>query len=235
MIHTHQTYATAIGITGIENLQITQEERERLGGIAVAKYGLPGTKKLTQNVRAALASGAKVVLMAHHGALIGGVDREDAMEKVRLLEKVCQRNTKVNLERECKKEDITELQKELQEKYPCIKIAQNPATMQMIKLGGMKAQLDDMAQMIGRNLNVTAREHIDEALNKMDVVLVPQVGAIIKANDEDDVEAMEMLVEKAAVSYLHTKAQGVKGCLPLLDTVLMRLVYTQKYSKQKEG
>lgn len=34
VIHTHQTYATAIGLCGFEQLAMTEEEAEKLGGIA---------------------------------------------------------------------------------------------------------------------------------------------------------------------------------------------------------
>ena len=46
VIHTHQTYATAIGLCGFEQLAMTEEEAEKLGGIARAAYGLSSTEKL---------------------------------------------------------------------------------------------------------------------------------------------------------------------------------------------
>lgn len=45
VIHTHQTYASALGLAGFESLDITEEEKKILGGIRLADYGLPGTKK----------------------------------------------------------------------------------------------------------------------------------------------------------------------------------------------
>ena len=45
VIHTHQTYATAIGLCGFEQLAMTEEEAEKLGGIARAAYGLSSTEK----------------------------------------------------------------------------------------------------------------------------------------------------------------------------------------------
>lgn len=50
VIHTHQNYATAIGLTGMDSLQITEEEKRQLGGLGAAAYGLPGMKKLTDAV-----------------------------------------------------------------------------------------------------------------------------------------------------------------------------------------
>ena len=46
VIHTHQAYATALGLSPPEELALSDEEREALGGVAWAEYGLPGTKKL---------------------------------------------------------------------------------------------------------------------------------------------------------------------------------------------
>lgn len=44
VIHTHQTYASALGLCGYKPGCFTGEERQQLGGVAVAGYGLPGTK-----------------------------------------------------------------------------------------------------------------------------------------------------------------------------------------------
>lgn len=52
VIHTHQTYATALGLAGWERLNLTEEETVRLGGVARAEYGLPGQKKLWRIGRA---------------------------------------------------------------------------------------------------------------------------------------------------------------------------------------
>ena len=46
VIHTHQTYATAIGLCGFEQLAMTEEEAEKLGGIARAAYGFPVRRSL---------------------------------------------------------------------------------------------------------------------------------------------------------------------------------------------
>lgn len=88
VIHTHQTYASAIGLAGFDHLDITDEEKGKLGGVMRASYGLPGTKKLTEAVKAVLQSGARVVLMANHGVLICGSSQEETMDKAMLLEEI---------------------------------------------------------------------------------------------------------------------------------------------------
>ena len=86
VIHTHQVYATALGLAGFQRGSFTGDERVRLGGVAVAEYGLSGSKKLQAGVRAAMETGAHTVFMPHHGALICGRDHEEAMSKgVRII------------------------------------------------------------------------------------------------------------------------------------------------------
>jgi len=94
VIHTHQIYATALGLTGPENFHLTEDEKARLGKVAFAKYGLPGTKKLKKNVADAMKTGARIVMMVNHGALIVGKDMDDALDRARLLEHVAKRNYK---------------------------------------------------------------------------------------------------------------------------------------------
>ena len=58
VIHTHQNYATAIGLTGIDSLQITEEEKETAAAaLALQPIGLPGMKKLTDAVDHVLQQG----------------------------------------------------------------------------------------------------------------------------------------------------------------------------------
>lgn len=209
VIHTHQTFATAFGLCGFDSLEMTGEEREKLGGIAVASYGLPGTGKLKKAVRKCFAAGAHTVLMAHHGAVVAGKDKEDALMKVKLLEEICMRNYKGH--------DLSE-----------------KAGVAYSRLGiPLPAQLDDMAQMIGSKVPVITGDR-GAALEKYNAILVPGEGAFVKGKDRDDTEALEILVEKAAVTALHLKYFKTKKKLSAFDTALMNFVYKKKYSKQKE-
>lgn len=209
VIHTHQTYASAFSVYGIDKLEMSDEERKMLGGIAEAEYGLPGTKKLKKAVRVCFAKGAHAVLMKHHGAVVVGKDKEEALQRVKLLEEICMRNYKGH---------------ELKEK----------ASVAYSRLGiSLPAQLDDMAQMIGRKVPVV-RGDKEKALEKYNAILVPGEGAFVKGKDNDDTEALKILVEKAAVTALHLRYYNVNKKLNWLDTSLMNFVYKKKYSKQKE-
>ena len=103
------------------------------------------------------------------------------------------------------------------------------------ELGGIRAQLDDMSQMLGAKLKVCENnlQRIMSVLEKNDAVLVKGIGCIIKAEDKDDVEALEILINKAGISKLYTAACGKKIKLGAFDCWLMRTVFKLKYSKKK--
>ncbi|MEA4969027.1 MAG: class II aldolase/adducin family protein [Candidatus Pelethousia sp.] len=92
VIHTHQTYAACLSVSGYAALASTGAERDLLGGdILRTAYALPGTKALRRNVEAALAAGGNAILMERHGALLTGADRATAFARAVALEAVCRR------------------------------------------------------------------------------------------------------------------------------------------------
>ena len=213
VIHTHQNYATAIGISGFDSLDITEEETKTLGGIALAAYGLPGTKKLTEAVAAKLKEENHTVLMAHHGALVCGRDRDEAMKRAQLLEEICRRNIKN------------------------FSGGDGEAVLKTAELGeAVYAQVDDMAQMIGRKIPAAkSPEEAERLLQKHNAVLVKGEGVRVRADSEDDREALAMLAEKACICHLHTLGESSRTRLGIFDVMLMNYVYRHKYSKQKNG
>lgn len=255
VVHTHQDYATAIGLVGLDgagsgtvgtlgsgNLEMTEEEKALLGEIKVASYGLPGTKKLKKGVEEALKAGSKCILMLHHGAVLLGKDKEDAIHKAEVLEKVCKRavDKKVGAVDEMLlplplTEQAVSLAEKIAKKYPNVKIVDSPLMEKLSELGGIRAQLDDMSQMLGAKLKVCSNDlgKIMTLLEKNDAVLVKDLGCIIKAEDKDDVEALEILINKAGISKLYTAACGKRIKLGAFDCWLMRTVFKLKYSKKK--
>lgn len=210
VIHTHQTFASAYSVCGFEQLQMTEEERKMLGGIGLADYGLPGTKKLKKNVSSCFEKGAHTVLMRNHGAVVVGKDKEEAFARIELLEEICRRNYKGH-----------ELTKSAAKSYSELGIP-------------LLAQLDDMAQMIGRIIPVVDTEEQAD-WEKYHTVLVKGEGVRFCEKDVEDLEAMKILVEKAAVSALHTRYLGQNTKLGWIDTTLMNYVYRKKYSKKKHA
>ena len=240
VVHTHQTYASALGLADWDNMDISAEERSRLGGLACAGYGLPGTDKLKDAVRAAFQSGAQTVLMVHHGAVICGRDLADVMDRVRLLEQICKRNCRGAQQQPSRADSAVApaLRDAVMRVYPCVGIADAAPITAWADLGTpLFAQLDDMAQMLGGRIDCVASDaaSVVRALKKRDAVLVPGVGAVIRAENADDVAALALLAEKAAICAWHTRACKVRARLGGFDVALMRYVYLKKYAKRKDG
>ena len=92
-----------------------------------------------------------------------------------------------------------------------------------------------MAQMLGSRIPCAepSAAAILRMLSKQDAVFVRGVGAIIRAADPDDREALRLLTEKSALCALHAAGLGVKAHLSGLDAALMHLIYQKKYAKRK--
>lgn len=260
VVHTHQTYATAVSLAGFDSLEatagspagsesfetsagspagsesfdITEEEIEKLGGIALAEYGLPGTKEITNACKSALLTGAHTVLMIHHGVLVLGKDKEEAMKRVKLLESICERNVK----RVIKDNALNNYLKapdtcpEDNSSYRYCEVLTDKA---LIALSNSEteifSQLDDVSQMIGTKI-VTV-DSLDKALKLSDnAVLIKGVGALIKAENKDDLEALKVLMNKMAIVKLYTKAKNVKAEISIEESDFMHYDYVTRYSKQ---
>ena len=260
VVHTHQTYATAVSLAGFDSFDatagspigsesfetlagspagsdsfdITKEEIEKLGGIALAEYGLPGTKEITNACKSALLTGAHTVLMIHHGVLVLGKDKEEAMKRVKLLESICERNVK----RVIKDNTLNNYLKALgtcpedNSSYRYCEVLTDKA---LIALSNSEteifSQLDDVSQMIGTRI-VTV-DSLDKALKLSDnAVLIKGVGALIKAENKDDLEALKVLMNKMAIVKLYTKAKNVKAEISIEESDFMHYDYVTRYSKQ---
>ena len=247
VVHTHQTYATAVSLAGfdspettavslagLDSFDITKEEIEKLGGIALAEYGLPGTKEITNACKSALLTGAHTVLMIHHGVLVLGKDKEEAMKRVKLLESICERNVK----RVIKDNTLNNYLKALNtcpEDNSSYRYCEVLTDKALIALSNSEteifSQLDDVSQMIGTKI-VTV-DSLDKALKLNDnAVLIKGVGALIKAENKDDLEALKVLMNKMAIVKLYTKAKNVKAEISIEESDFMHYDYVTRYSKQ---
>ena len=260
VVHTHQTYATAVSLegfdsleatagspaglesfettagspTGSESFDITEEEIEKLGGIALAEYGLPGTKEITNACKSALLTGAHTVLMIHHGVLVLGKDKEEAMKRVKLLESICERNVKRVIKDNTLNNylKVSDTCPEDNSSYRYCEVLTDKA---LITLSNSEteifSQLDDVSQMIGTKI-VTV-DSLDKALKLSDnAVLIKGVGALIKAENKDDLEALKVLMNKMAIVKLYTKAKNVKAEISIEESDFMHYDYVNRYSLQ---
>ena len=230
-----ESFETTAGSTaGSESFDITEEEIEKLGGIALAEYGLPGTKEITNACKSALLTGAHTVLMIHHGVLVLGKDKEEAMKRVKLLESICERNVK----RVIKDNTLNNYLKALDtcpEDNSSYRYCEVLTDKALIALSNSEteifSQLDDVSQMIGTKI-VTV-DSLDKALKLSDnAVLIKGVGALIKAENKDDLEALKVLMNKMAIVKLYTKAKNVKAEISIEESDFMHYDYITRYSKQ---
>ena len=241
VVHTHQTYATAVSLAGFDSLDITEEEIEKLGGIALAEYGLPGTKEITNACKSALLTGAHTVLMIHHGVLVLGKDKEEAMKRVKLLESICERNVKRVIIDNTPHNHLESLDNCLKALGTCpednssYRYCEVLTDKALIALSNSEteifSQLDDVSQMIGTKI-VTV-DSLDKALKLSDnAVLIKGVGALIKAENKDDLEALKVLMNKMAIVKLYTKAKNVKAEISTEESDFMHYDYVNRYSLQ---
>lgn len=236
VIHTHQTYATALGLTKPEALKLSAAESEALGTVAWAEYGLPGTDRLKDAVAEALKTGARTVMMKHHGTLILGKDRKEAISRAELLEDICKRSCLCGAPVP-ERGDSAGLIERVRKTFPNAALEDGDAAGAWSALRiPLPTQLDDVAQMIGLSIPFAKDERkLMKLLKRHPAVFLTGAGAVVSGKDASDTEALKLLAEKAAVSALHTRALKTDVRLGASDCLLMRFVYKFKYSKKKEG
>lgn len=91
VIHTHQTYASCVSITG-NDIELSEEEQKFLGEkIPCAEYGMSSSPKLRRQVKKCLKANPKAnsMLLRNHGVLCMGTDLENAFEISSMMEQVC--------------------------------------------------------------------------------------------------------------------------------------------------
>ena len=159
------------------------------------------------------------------------------MAKAKALEEVCKRavNKAFDTEKWFLEKPEDPICEKIRKTYKNLICVSNEGVVERADAGSFKAQTDDMAQMIGGQLkSVSANEgDILKALSKQDAVLVKGVGALVKADEDDDAEALALLVKKAVLAKKYTEKCGVNIKLSGFDCTLMRTVYKMKYSKKK--
>ena len=241
VIHTHQTYATIIGISGFSSLNPIQE-LDLLGGeIGVSGYGLPGTKALRKAVSVEIDKGRQTILMKNHGALLLGRDMEEAFNRAALLEDICKRAMdelpKFNDTPAEAGEELQDVISEIRKDWPdftSVRVLASEAVDSAMKISGtLPAVIDDFAQIVGGDLKIATKQNASRMLKGRNAVLISGVGALCCAGNESDCHAVLTLVEKNALAFLNAKKNGDSSSISFFDKKLMRYIYLNKYSKQK--
>lgn len=248
VIHTHQTYATAAGLSPDAGLEMADDERKKLGGTGVSEYGLSGSEELIDAVSDVMESGAHTVIMPHHGVLICGSDMTEAMDRAMLLERICRRNVCRFLPPEIGCGDVMENAENMADLKPFGKelisgkgdggyteVFGTPAAASWAETSlPLCAQIDDMAQMIGRKiLAATDMAEAEEGLQRYGAVFIKDCGAAVRAEDPDDLEALKQLVNKACICALYTRATGTNAELSSTNTDRQHHIYISRYAPQK--
>lgn len=239
VIHTHQDYASCIGVSGKD---LSDLNDPILGDfLPCAAYGLPGTKKLLKNVDSMMVRypTCNAILMHHHGALCMARDSVRAFEILQALEQI----SRTAFEHAVTLPDIrinnaSELLNTLRSVNPRrhFAIESHSAVLAVAKLGKtMRPHLDDLAQIAGTTIRCTKPdpELVLKALKGRNAVLVDGVGAICCAEDESDVDAIAAIVRKGCMATLYANTCSATP-LSRFDCSLMRLVYNTKYSRKKQ-
>lgn len=238
VIHTHQDYASCIGVSG---KPLRRLANPLLGtSIPCASYGMPSTKKLQKGVEKAMLQypEAKAIFMRQHGALCMAESFEEAFQMAQALEEVCRKEfTRVVTIPEGTQPEYGSLMKQLYSVLPEYHIAiETDAAVQAVaaKEKTLLPHLDDLSQIAGVSILCTKCEPIaiSKALKHRNAVLVPGLGAVCCAKDKDDLEAIRMIMRKSCMTALYADTCKAKPLSPV-DRRIMRLVYTMKYAKKK--
>ncbi|MDR1272318.1 MAG: class II aldolase/adducin family protein [Clostridiales Family XIII bacterium] len=259
IIHTHQTYATCIGLADLERLAPTPEETKRLGGsIGIAEYAFPGTNKLKENVKKEIAVRGGVVLMKRHGAIAVGDTSDKAFGRANLLEEVAKRampgivyaadepaatasrpsggNGHCGAEAE---DHIAPYAAAIFARHADVSqilLLNSPSTVAVMdRRRAIPALIDDYAFIVGTDAKVVdpIPEKAAAALSSRSAVFVRGLGALCCAAELSDAEAVMMLVEKNVMALRAAEQYGKIKAIPYWERLLLRQVYVSKYSKKK--
>lgn len=240
VIHTHQDYASCVGIGGED---LTDLKHPILGGrVPCAAYGMPSTKKLQRNVDTVMVTHptANVILMRNHGALCLARDFDRAFELAQALEEVSREafDHTVTLP-EVDPVEAQQLLSSLKSAAPGQHFAvECHSAVQAVAIHGrtLHPHLDDLAQIAGVTIRCAKNDPaaVLKALRGRNAVLVPGIGAICRAEDESDLTAIAAIVRKGCMAALYAVQCGAKP-LSGFDRRIMRFVYQTKYARKKSG
>ena len=93
VVHAHPPALVSFSIVRqIPNTNIIPQAKKVCGPIGYAKYQIPGSKELGEEIADQFAKGFKAVVMENHAAVVGGSDLINAYERFETLEFCSQNN-----------------------------------------------------------------------------------------------------------------------------------------------
>lgn len=243
IIHTHQNMASAVSAMGVDHVWFDRTYDGIGPGVLVAKYALPGTKKLSGYVAEAVRrSAGKAVIMQRHGVVCRGSDYDEVFDMAHDLETACEkylcsaspmlRRDMDDISIEDGSHYLTEAEKI--EGFNAFlnrdRIVMDYIDMKM----DLGAYLDDYAQMIGPAALFVPNDEaaVRQALGKAPAVLIEGVGALCIGQNGDEA-AVSMLVRKNCIAYFAAASRGKVKKISPVDSRIMRRFYVKKYSKME--
>lgn len=263
IIHTHQSAASAVAAARVpigDNIPIAKYALPTTLPLAKhVAYSYPDAKVFMEN------STAKVILLANHGVVITALNMDEAIDAAIYLEEVATDWVKHQFETEEKGhylysglnrvegeedkiyrrsdrtlpkliEDIFHYRADINYILHSWKPYSTLFSHSNITL---RPLLDDLAQLVGTKV-VIARYDINHPLKKSDLgsrnaLFLDGEGVLCCATTEDDVLAVQMVVEKSARSYIDAEVLGGGMEISRIESLLMRLIYKKKYSKMSNS
>ena len=232
--HTHQIYASALTLLGTD-INVPEAWQPVLGttSIPLSAYALPGTKKLHNNMSETLArSDARIVLMGRHGAFMMAETAAECLRLAKEMERFCAEvfasrlgkeiNQRPDIQSDSDKEKsiVDKWQKTTQEG---VAVSADGEVLPWLSRS-LKPYLDDFAQICGVS--------VSQKRGSASVVFDPaEQVAICFGKNESDAKNVRAVLEKNARAANIARLSGQKP-IPAWESLLMRLVYQLKYSKQ---
>ncbi len=235
VVHTHQENASV--------LSVLHKDIPFDGGILpCAEFGLPGTKKLMNNVlTAAKRANKNAVLLSGHGVVCYGKDADQAFDIAIRLEQHCKQLVEqANLTNETAKQDAAKLVEFVKQiKGENVVFSDDEYVVSTsLSTNNVKPLLDDFAQIVGTSVKTVEkddRNNIIEALKKNNAVLIKGVGMIAYGDTPQDAKAIEMITQKQCKAYLYASFEDKPHYIPFVYSLLMRFIYLKQYSKKIES
>ena len=115
-----------------------------------------------------------------------------------------------------------------------------PAVVQISSQGKtLYPLIDDLAQITGVNIHCVSQKQktpriIAKKLHGRNAVLIEGSGSLCTGKDDDDIEAVSIILDKGCKCELYASQLSSHHYIPAIDALLQRVVYVKKYSKLKK-
>lgn len=207
IVHTHQKYASCLSITGknIEGIEAVAPDLYPVLGpnVPCADYGMNATPELRVAVDMALMlyPNSKSILMKNHGAHCLGADYDDAFTIAEALEHVSMVMYRVLCGFEIQSMgDMT-----YADKYCFYGKSLMPYIDDFAMIAGIEIPCIDYKVVKGNSLEeIRMENNLDNYMDEhgINCVMIRNKGMIYKADNEDELEALQLVVEKNCMAAI---------------------------------